>query len=244
MRTFDFGEMKRALASGALAVLIGGCMPATHPAPEPRTPAVPTHVSPGRFEQVDDRGPETIAELRAAPASQPEFIERESSSGEERTLSSKGFVKVADGYYAGIDADAHAWLQKRARDIGADKVFFYTSAPDEVTHAPSLHAVYYVKFKLPFGASFRDLKVEEKDQVGATGVRIGSVIGGSPAAEANLREGDIILKLDEKTIAGRADFEKQLRAHMGKRVTLTISRNGVVTTRLVRLGVLASEMNK
>jgi membrane-associated protease RseP (regulator of RpoE activity) len=236
--------LKRALAIGATIVLIGGCVPATRSTSEPSTPVAPKHVSPGRFEQVDGRGPEMIAELRAAPASQPEFIERETASSEERSLTSKGFVKVADGYYAGIDADSHAWLQKRAREIGADKVFFYTLPPDEATHAPSLHAVYYVKFKLPFGASFRDLNAAEKEQVGTTGVRIGSVIGGSPAADANLREGDLILKLDDKTIAGRTDFEKQLRAHMGKRVTLSISRNGVLTTRLVRLGVLASELNK
>ncbi len=199
---------------------------------------------PGRFEQVDDRGPELIAELRAEPAKAPEFIESESSTKDEQTLSSKAYVKVADGYYAGIDADAHAWLQKQGRAIGADKVYFYTLGPDAQTKAPSLHAVYYVKFKLPFGASFRDLNATEHEQVGASGVRIGKVIGGSPAADANLRAGDIILKIDSENIAGRASFEKLLRKHMGKRVTLTISRSGNVSTRLVRLGVLASELNK
>lgn len=244
MRAVDFRSLKRALLIGALAAVFTGCVPATRPTSQPGAPPPPAHVSPGRFEPIAGRGADTIAELRAAPATQPEFIEKESASNEERTLSSKGFVKVADGYYAGIDADAHAWLQNRAREIGADKVIFYTLPPDETTPAPSLHALYYVKFKLPFGASFRDLKADEKEQVGGSGVRIGSVIGRSPAAEANLREGDIVLKLDDKAIAGRSDFEKKLRAHMGKRVTLTISRNGVVSTRLVRLGVLASEMNK
>ncbi|MEP6483128.1 MAG: PDZ domain-containing protein [Rudaea sp.] len=244
MRTFDFSDLKRALILSTLGAAIVGCVPSVRPPSEPNTPTAPVHASPGQFEPIAGRGAETIAELRAVPATQPEFIEHDAVPGEEKALSAKGFVKVADGYYAGIDADAHAWLQKRAREIGADKVFFYTLPPDEATHAPSLHAVYYVKFKLPFGASFRDLNTSEKEQVGATGVRIGSVIGGSPAADANLREGDIILKLDDKIIAGRTDFEKQLRAHMGKRVTLTISRNDVVNTRLVRLGVLASELNK
>ncbi len=185
-----------------------------------------------------------IAELRAAPATTPEYIESASPEKDEQTLSAKGYVRVADGYYAGIDADSHAWLQKQGKAIGADKVYFYTAEPDALTKAPSLHAVYYVKFKLPFGASFRDLHADEREKLGASGVRIGKVIGGSPAADANLRAGDIVLKVEGEKIAGRAAFEKVLRKHMGKRVTLTISRNGTVSTRLVRLGVLASEFNK
>lgn len=223
-------------------VLIG-CTPPTRPNKIPSGEA-PTKAAPGRFEPIIDRGPDVIAELRAAPATAPEFIESNSEEKDEQSLSAKGYVRVADGYYAGIDADSHAWLQKQGKAIGADKVYFYTVEPDEQTKAPSLHAAYYVKFKLPFGASFRDLHADEREKVGASGVSIGKVIGGSPAADANLRAGDIILKVDNESVAGRASFEKLLRKHMGKRVTLTISRNGNVSTRLVRLGVLATELNK
>jgi C-terminal processing protease CtpA/Prc len=225
-------------------MLLIGCTHVTRPTQPGTNPEAPTKAMPGRFEPIAGRGPDVIAELRAEPAKAPEFIESESSAKDEQTLSSKGYVKVADGYYAGVDADSHAWLQKQGKAIGADKVYFYTVEPDAQSKVPSLHAVYYVKFKLPFGASFRDLKAEEREQVGASGVRIGKVIGGSPAADANLRAGDIILKVDSESIAGRAAFEKLLRKHMGKRVTLTISRNGKESTRLVRLGVLASELNK
>jgi len=226
-----------------LPFVIIGCTPPTRPNQIPRGEE-PTKATPGRFEPIIDRGPDVIAELRAAPAAAPEFIESNSAEKDEQSLSAKGYVRVADGYYAGIDADSHAWLQKQAKAIGADKVYFYTVEPDAQTKAPSLHAVYYVKFKLPFGASFRDLHADEREKVGASGVRIGKVIGGSPAADANLRAGDIILKLDSEAVTGRASFEKLLRKNMGKRVTLTISRNGSVSTRLVRLGVLASELNK
>jgi S1-C subfamily serine protease len=106
-----------------------------------------------------------------------------------------------------------------------------------------LHAVYYVRFKLPFGASFRDLRAEERDALGASGVRIGKVIGNSPAAEANLRDGDVVLKFNGDVVRDRADFEQRLRAHMGKRVTLVISRDGTLVSRLLRLGVLASELD-
>ena len=222
-------------------LVIVGCTPPTRPNQVPPG-ETPTKANPGRFEPIIDRGPDVIAELRAAPAATPEFVESNSAEKDEQSLSAKGYVRVADGYYAGIDADSHAWLQKQAKAIGADKVYFYTVEPD--AKAPSLHAVYYVKFKLPFGASFRDLHADEREQVGASGVSIGKVIGGSPAADANLRAGDIILKVDDEKVGGRAAFEKLLRKHMGKRVTLTISRNGKVSTRLVRLGVLASELNK
>ena len=40
------------------------------------------------------------------------------------------------------------------------------------------------------------------------------------------------------------DFQQQLRTHMGKRITLTISRDGVISQRLVRLGVLAGEVGR
>jgi hypothetical protein len=229
----------------ALLVSIDGCNQNVRPSPENHQPTLPSPTSLGRFEPLAGRGPDIIAELRAAPAPpQPEFSDGESAQGDERIFSAKGFVKIADGYYAGVDAEANAWLRKRGNEVGADKVIFYTAPPDETTHAPSLHAVYYVRFKLPFGASFRDLNEKEREELGSSGVRIGAVIGGSPAAEANLRNGDIVLKIDGVAIAGRSDFEKKLRAHMGKRVTITISRNGTVGTRIVRLGVLAAEMGK
>ena len=239
---------RQAICAAAICVLlvsIDGCKQTVRPASENHQPSLPAPKSLGRFEPIAGRGPDIVAELRAAPAPpQPEFSEGESVSGDERVLSAKGSVKIADGYYAGVDAEANAWLRKRGIEVGADKVIFYTVPPDETTRAPSLHAVYYVRFKLPFGASFRTLTEKEHEELGATGVRIGSVIGGSPAAEANLRAGDVVLKIDGVEIAGRSDFEKKLRSHMGKRVTLTISRNGAVGTRLVRLGVLASELGK
>ena len=240
-----FRKAMWAAATCALLVSMDGCKQSVRPAPENRQPSLPAPTSLGRFEPIAGRGPDIVAELRAAPApAHPEFSEGESAAGDEKVLSAKGFVKIADGYYAGVDAEANAWLRKRGSETGADKVIFYTVPPDETTRAPSLHAVYYVRFKLPFGASFRTLTEQEHDELGATGVRIGAVIGGSPAAEANLRSGDVVLKIDGVAIAGRSDFEKKLRAHMGKRVTLTISRDGTVGTRLVRLGVLASELGK
>jgi PDZ domain len=234
--------LKPALRLGLVAaVALGGC---AHVAYAPHETVAPTPIAPerGRYEVAPGGDAQAVAELRAAPSpAQPEFTDSHSPPGDEHVLAAKGFVHIGDGYYAGIDADARAWLLQKARDVGADKVLVYELPASTEATTPSLHAAYFVRFKLPFGATFRDLTAEEKDAAGATGVQIGSVIGGSPAAEANLRIGDFVLKFNGEPVKDRAGFQQLLRAHMGKRVTLTISRDGVVTQRLVRLGVLASE---
>ena len=224
------------------SVALGGC---AHVAYAPRETVAPTPTAPerGRYEVLSGGDAQAVAELRAAPApAQAEFSDSHSPEGDEHVLVAKGFVHIGDGYYAGVDADARGWLSQKASEVGADKVLVYQLAASAEGSAPSLHAAYFVRFKLPFGATFRDLTVAESDALGASGVQIGSVIGGSPAAEANLRIGDFVLKFNGELIRDRAGFQQQLRAHMGKRVTLTISRDGTVSQRLVRLGVLASEV--
>jgi membrane-associated protease RseP (regulator of RpoE activity) len=226
------------------AVALGGCAHVTY-SPRPGMPseAAPSPSSPGRYEALFGGDAQAVAELRAAqPPSQPEVADSQSPAGDEHVLTAKGFVHIGDGYYAGIDAEARAWLLRMAHEVGADKVLVYAVPASADAPTPSLRAAYYVRFKLPFGAKFRDLTAVERDTLGANGVQIGAVIGGSPAAEANLRAGDFVLKFNGEPVRDRAGFEQLLRAHMGKRVTLTISRDGVAMQRLVRLGVLASEI--
>ena len=228
----------------AAGIALGGCAQVVY---SPHETIAPTPSAParGRYEVLSGGDAQAVAELRAAPApAQAEFSDSHSPEGDEHVLVAKGFVHIGDGYYAGVDADARAWLAQKASEVGADKVLVYELATSADDSAPSLHAAYFVRFKLPFGATFRDLTETETDTVGASGVQIGSVIGGSPAAEANLRIGDFILKFNGEPVQNRAGFQQQLRTHMGKRVTLTISRDGVLSQRLVRLGMLASEVGR
>jgi S1-C subfamily serine protease len=98
-----------------------------------------------------------------------------------------------------------------------------------------------VRFKLPFGATFRDLRPAEMSEIGTGGgVAIGTIVGDSPASRANLLTGDIVLKCDGKPIVDRADFQNTLREKAGHPVTLTIVRNGETLQRLVRLGMMPS----
>ncbi len=118
--------------------------------------------------------------------------------------------------------------------VGADRVIVYPSAD-------ALTVAYYVRFKLPFGATFRDLRPAEMSELGTGGgVAIGTVVDDSPASRANLLSGDIVLKCDDKAIVDRADFQNRLREKAGHPVTLTIVRNGETLQRVVRLGPLAN----
>jgi len=224
----------------SFALALAACAPmksvpdAQQPLPPPGSGAL------GRYEVLSE--PKRVAELRAAPApAHAEIADSQSPSGDERVLAAKGFVHIGNAYYAGIGEEPHAWLIARAADVGADRVMVY--AVNKSGEPPSLYAAYYVRFKLPFGATFRDLHTDEREAAGGTGVKLDSVIGNSPADAANLLKGDVVIKFDGEPIRDRADFERRLREKMGKHVVLVVLRNGETKTRVVRLGVLATEAN-
>jgi PDZ domain len=193
---------------------------------------------PGTYTAVPGQEPEIVSELRATPPpDQPEVIDGTTAVGDERVLAAKSYVRIGDGDYAGDAQALRAWVSKQAKRVGADKVYIY--ADPAVSAVPvTLHAVFYVRYRLPFGATFRELTADEQQTLGGTGVQLGSIVGGTPASEANLLAGDFVMRFDGKIVKNKADFQELLRANMGKRVTLTISRNGQVLNRLVRLGVL------
>jgi len=222
-----------------LALALGACdMIKTPPSGPPGSVPPPVVAGPGRYSAT--RAPAEVEELRAAPPPEtPEVADGQSPEGDERVLRAKSFVRIAEGSYAGSGEKAREWLVSKGREAGADRVQIYVETNDGA--GPALRAAYYVKFKLPFGAPFRDLHDGERDAVGATGVCLDKIIGNSPADQASLRSGDIVLKFNGEAVRDRAHFQQLLRAHTGKHVTLTVSRDGAVLSRLVRMGVLATE---
>ncbi|MGN6250607.1 MAG: S1C family serine protease [Marmoricola sp.] len=68
------------------------------------------------------------------------------------------------------------------------------------------------------GATVRGVK-------GDKGARIESLQGGSPAADAGLREGDLVTAVDGERVTGSIDLVVAIRSHVpGERVTLTVRR--------------------
>ena len=223
----------RALAIGG-AFLIAGCAtgPGTVFSPTPKP--VPPEES-GQYEIVAGREPAIVADLRAAPPpAEPEVSEGRSLSADRQRLAAQSYMHVGTSHFPSGDVHARDNALRQGQRIGADRVILYPGA-DAITVA------YYVRFKLPFGATFRDLRPEESSEIGASGgVAIGSVVSDSPASRANLLAGDIVLKCDGSAVANRSDFQSRLRARAGHPVTLTIVRNGETLQRMVRLGPLTS----
>ncbi|MBS0590352.1 MAG: PDZ domain-containing protein [Proteobacteria bacterium] len=215
----------------------------------------------GHYFIAPQRDANVVAELRAAPVpAQPEIVDGIDIDAERRKANAKGYVRIGVGCHPFVDAAARAWVARQGVEHGADKVYVYalsgekkfadrfvaeTAASCATAIDPAdvaLLAEYYVRFKLPFGAQFRSLTDDEKRKLGvAGGVQIGKVSDGTPASSANLRPGDVVLEFNGDAVRDLDDFRQRLRAHMGKRVTLTVDRGGVRSVRIVRLGVLAND---
>ena len=217
-----------------LVLLIAGCATAPHGG---FTPSAPKPVPPeesGQYETVPGREPALVADLRAAPPMQPEISEGKSAGADEKRLRAQSYMRIGTSHFPLADSEAREKALRQGQRVGADRVILYPSAD-------ALTVAYYVRFKLPFGATFRDLRPAEMSELGTGGgVAIGTVVDGSPASRANLLTGDIVLKCDDKAIIDRADFQSRLREKAGHPVTLTIVRNGETLQRMVRLGPMAN----
>lgn len=215
-------------------LLLAGC--ASAPQRDITEPAAPG----SRYVVETGREPARVAEMRAAPAPEQAVIEGgKSRSGDHRRLAAKGLVSIGTGYFPGAEPEARGAAIEQGRVVGADHILLY---PPTAEDADDWVAIYYVRFQLPFGATFRDLREgERKGAAAAGGVVLGSIVGGTPASRANLLAGDIVVKCDGKAIADRSAFQAMLRSRAGHPVTLRLVRNGESLDRVVRLGVMAAE---
>lgn len=214
-------------------LLLAGCATTTvqRDITEFRAPGSRYVVEPGRE-------PATVAEMRAAPAPErPTMEDGKSRAGDQRRLAAKGLVSIGTGYFPGAEPEARGAALEQGRAVGADRILFYPPADDA---GADWIAVYYVRFQLPFGATFRNLRAGERKALGgAGGVVLGSLVGGTPASRANLLPGDMVVRCEGKAIADRSAFQAMLRQHAGRPVTLALVRNGETLERVVRLGVMA-----
>jgi hypothetical protein len=232
--------MTRRLAT-LLVLLLAGCAAAPRHTTEPglnETIAQPPRQA--SYQAEPGRDEATIAQMRAAPAPTAPTLE-DGADGNESRLTAQGYVKIGTGYFPVglIDRDrkaaANDAAMRKGQDVGAERVLLYPPRGDDNA---AWVAVYFVRFKLPFGATFRDLRAEERQQLGSSGVEIGAVIGGTPASRANLIAGDFVLEVDGKPVADRAAFQSALKRNAGRSVTLTVVRNGERLQRVVRLGAI------
>ena len=246
--------MKKYLKRWAAAVLTSLLLVACGSAPTrveqplelPESVAEP--VAETHYEPLIQRDRTYIDTLRAEPAPmQPQIVDGKSDRGDQRALAAQGFVRIGNGRYDASDVDAEQAAIELGREVGADRVLIYrehqsVDAPD----APvEFLAAYYVRFKLLFGATFRNLTASERTSLGVDGgVQIGAVVGGTPASQANLLAGDYVLRLNGKTVPDRTRFQEMLSDHAGKIVTLQVHRNGQNQDRRIQLGAMPAAANE
>lgn len=88
-------------------------------------------------------------------------------------------------------------------------------------------AVYFIKVRMGLGVWVRELNDAERQQTQSNkGVVILVVRDDSPAFEADLLKGDMLVSVDGKPISGRTSFSAMIVEHKGKQVTLEVMRGG------------------
>jgi serine protease Do len=94
-----------------------------------------------------------------------------------------------------------------------------------------------------FGINYNELDPYLAAQYGLpvrNGIIVAAVAGGSPAARAGIRPGDIITRVDDTVIESEGDFRRELRGRSpGATVTVTVLRPEGTTRVNVRLGEAA-----
>ena len=224
--------------------VLGGCGSVTTRIDQPVDVPDPTPVvtRDSHYEASFERSAEYIDALRTAPApAQPLVMEGKNERGDQRELASKGFVRIGNARYAVDDEDSDRDAMELGKKIGADQIWLYRHhvADDREDTAEQFLAAYYVRFKLLFGATFRNLTAKERDALELQGgVQIGSVVGKTPASEANLLAGDYVIAVNGIPIVDRGQFQELLKKEAGNSVTLKIIRNQQRSDRMVRLGAM------
>ena len=214
----------------AASLLIAACASVRHTPPGEEAPG---EVQPPTAQYTSERDVAEVAQMRAAPAPENPAIDLGGNAGADANrMANEGYVRIGSGRYGGDEAFARGEAEHQSRIVGADRVFLYAPAEGEATWL----ANYYVRFRLAFGATFRDLRATERETLGSGGVQIGSVVNGTPASRANLMSGDFITAVNGRAIADKGAFQDALRANVGRNVTLTVVRNGETRKRIVRLG--------
>jgi len=109
-------------------------------------------------------------------------------------------------------------------------------------------ASYWVKYKpniLPFGTHTENLTPELRQKIGRNkGVNVFASVKGSPAYNANIITGDILLTINGHELEDQKDYQRVVKYHAGQVVDVEIWRNGSVLKKQVKLNEFTSTGNK
>ncbi|GMV31661.1 MAG: hypothetical protein AMXMBFR59_37860 [Rhodanobacteraceae bacterium] len=221
--------MKRRFALVLGCAILSGC--ATSTVVRTDAPVGQPADADHRYETIAGREPSVIDPLRAALApAAADLLPGKSPAEDQERLAPQSYVLVGTSHHRHDDDRARQWIAAQGVAVGADTIRTYAPA------GGGLDAAYFVRVRLVFGATFRDLNAQERKRFPAGGVTLGDIVGDSPASRANLRAGDIVTALDGVPVNDRARFQSLLRARMGSTVELNLARGAETVTRKVQLG--------
>lgn len=104
------------------------------------------------------------------------------------------------------------------------------------THRYDFQAIYLVKRKYTFGALFSALSDDERAQIQSNkGVKIIDVVNDSPAFDADVLVGDIVLTANGRSLGSPEVFMALILDSAGQRLELAILRNGESIRKSVQL---------
>lgn len=103
-------------------------------------------------------------------------------------------------------------------------------------------ASFWVKVRPQFGAHVRDLNDELRQRYERNrGVVVDIVIKGSPAYEADVLPGDVIIALGDEEISDTTSFVAAIKRHAGRSVEVELIRGDKRTTLEVKLNKINSK---
>lgn len=95
---------------------------------------------------------------------------------------------------------------------------------------------YWVKLKpLMLGIQVKELSAEMKKTSPVSGVLVQIVIEGSPAFQAGIQKGDILMQIEDTAIGNVATFTKTIPQYADKQVTMVLYRDGEMINKTVTL---------
>ncbi|MES2316386.1 MAG: PDZ domain-containing protein [Pseudomonadota bacterium] len=97
-------------------------------------------------------------------------------------------------------------------------------------------AVFFVKSRVSLGLNFRSLNPTERQALQTNkGIVVTIVVDQSPAFDADVLVGDFVTHVDGEVVPDSEGFSALLAPRRGKKISLSISRNGQAIEKLIQL---------
>jgi hypothetical protein len=163
------------------------------------------------------------------------FTESSDVDADVRRLNEDGYVLLGSATFA--DAPAPALRERAlagARAVGAGVVLLHAPASAAGNAAPAASATFWIRQKvrlIHFGANVVPVpEAVRAKMLRATGVYVQSVITGTPAAQAGIRFGDVILRISGLEVTDPAFLKDRIEVFAGLPVDILLLRDGVVSS--------------